>query len=99
MYIYKYPTFTLEQMKNLSFLVESNCTINLILFSPDCGNLTDPVNGVLNYTATIYQSIATFTCSLGYYMTGNSTLVCEAGASWNGSEPTCTIYGMYTTCM
>ena len=67
----------------------------LFSFLPDCGNLTDPVNGVLNYTATIYQSIATFTCSLGYYMTGNSTLVCEAGASWNGSEPTCTIYGMY----
>ena len=58
----------------------------------DCGDLTEPGNCTMDLPATTYQSIATFTCDVGYYITGESALICEAGGAWNGSEPSCTLY-------
>ena len=58
----------------------------------DCGNLTNPVNGQVSYTAgTTFGQTATYSCARGYILVGGSsaTLTCQATGMWSGSAPTC----------
>ena len=71
--------------------------INQIPISPcmhstvvDCGTLDDPDNGQVNHTAgTTFQQTATYSCTTGHNLTGDSTRTCQDNGVWSGSEPTC----------
>lgn len=54
-----------------------------------CSRPNVPQYGASNITSLIAGSVATFTCNTGYYLVGNSFIVCQANGSWNGSQPTC----------
>ena len=55
----------------------------------DCGNLTDILNGSVNFTETTFGSISTYSCNDGFGIQGSNERVCEATGQWNGSEPLC----------
>ena len=56
----------------------------------DCGSLTDPANGQVDLTSgTTFGQIATYSCSTGYNLVGDSTRTCQATGEWSGSAPTC----------
>ena len=64
------------------------------LFFPDCGNLTAPADGSVNFSSgTTFQSVATFECSIGYTLEGDATRTCQANESWSNSDPSCNING------
>ena len=71
----------------------TNLTIQTVT-SLDCPSLTAPTNGDVSYTTTTYQSVATYTCNLGYTLNGDATQNCGADGTWSGSEPTCQIIGL-----
>ena len=60
----------------------------------NCGNLTDPANGVVNHSAgTTSEQNATYRCNTGYNLVGDSIRTCQAEGDWSGNAPTCE--GMY----
>ena len=64
--------------------------IFLILAVVDCGNLTDTANGQVNLTSgTTFGLNATYNCSTGYNLVGDSIRTCQATGNWSGSKPTC----------
>ena len=64
--------------------------IFIILIVVDCGNLTDPAQGKVNYTSgTTFGQTATYTCNMSYNLVGDSTRTCQATGQWSGSAPTC----------
>ena len=55
----------------------------------DCGSLSDPTNGQVNFTTTTEGSVANYTCDTGYDLVGDTTRTCQNDGQWSGSEPTC----------
>ena len=56
----------------------------------DCGNLTVPMNGMVNTSSGTNSLMrATYTCNTGYTLTGEATRACQSNGTWSGSEPTC----------
>ena len=55
----------------------------------DCGSLSDPSDGQVNFTATTEGSVANYTCDTGYDLVGDTTRTCQSDGQWSGSEPTC----------
>ena len=56
----------------------------------DCGALANPANGQVSHTAgTTFGQTATYTCNMGYNLTGESTRTCQDTGLWSGSAPTC----------
>ena len=56
-----------------------------------CSDLEAPANAMIAYSdSTMIGSVATYSCSDGYSLTGEPTRTCLATGSWSGSEPTCT---------
>jgi CUB/sushi domain-containing protein len=47
--------------------------------------------GSVSVTGTTYGSTATYTCNLGYSMTGAKTRTCQADGTWSGITPACTV--------
>ena len=63
---------------------------NLPLTVKDCGGLTDPANGQVSHPdGTTFGQTATYSCSTGYNLVGDSTRMCEATGMWSGSAPIC----------
>ena len=61
-----------------------------LIFTVDCGSLTDPANGQVTHTAgTSLGQTATYSCNTGYNLIGGSTRTCQATGQWNASIPTC----------
>ncbi len=64
-----------------------------ILFLPhaavDCGDLEDPDNGDVDFSSTIFKSVATYSCDTGFILVGVTTRVCQADGKWSGDAPTC----------
>ena len=58
-----------------------------MLLKSDCGNLTDPLDGSVNFTCTTYESQAKYSCNTGYLLVGNKTRVCEETATWSNIGP------------
>ena len=48
-----------------------------------------PVNGTVHVTGTVYGSVATYNCSVGYTQQGNATVLCLATGQWSGPPPVC----------
>ena len=64
------------------------------LTAVDCGNLTDPANGIVNHTAgTTFGQTATYSCDTDYNLVGDRARTCQATGNWSGNAPTCE--GMY----
>ena len=57
----------------------------------DCGILNPPQYGMIDFIETTFGSIATYSCNVGFNLTGNSGKdyrVCIVDG-WTGAEPSC----------
>ena len=88
--------WTLSKILTTENCMTSSRCINLhdnllpLILTVDCGNLTDPTNGRVDYTAgTTVGQIATYSCNTGYNLVGDRNRTCQATGDWSGSEPTC----------
>ena len=56
----------------------------------DCGNLTDPNNGRVTHLSATFQSVAEYTCDVGFTLSGQSaTRTCQSNGVWSGIQPSC----------
>jgi hypothetical protein len=56
----------------------------------DCGALASPTNGVASTpTGTSYGQTGSYSCDLGYSVSGSATRTCQADGTWSGTAPTC----------
>ncbi|XP_053408096.1 sushi, von Willebrand factor type A, EGF and pentraxin domain-containing protein 1-like [Mercenaria mercenaria] len=55
----------------------------------DCGSLPDPVFGRVEYSSSLYGSVAVYRCDVGYSLQGVSGRNCAADGRWSGTTPTC----------
>ena len=70
--------------------VKCSSHLSFHLTAVDCGTLVDPANGQVDHTAgTTFQQTATYSCSTGYNLVGDSIRTCIATGEWSGSEPVC----------
>lgn len=57
----------------------------------DCGSLSSPANGAVSFTTTTFESNASYTCNVGYTLTGATSRTCQADGNWSGAAPSCEI--------
>ncbi|XP_053408488.1 sushi, von Willebrand factor type A, EGF and pentraxin domain-containing protein 1-like [Mercenaria mercenaria] len=58
----------------------------------NCHTPSAPINGKVNTTnGTIYQSVATFSCDIGYTLNGGNSTVCESSGNWSEHNLKCVI--------
>ncbi|XP_065189195.1 sushi, von Willebrand factor type A, EGF and pentraxin domain-containing protein 1-like isoform X2 [Sycon ciliatum] len=55
----------------------------------DCGAIQAPANGMFFTNGTTYGSMASFTCNIGYNLTGSSSITCYESGVWSASFPSC----------
>ncbi len=55
----------------------------------DCGSLSAPSNGIVTVPITTLGSTATYTCNLGYQVTGLMVRMCSV-SGWTEDDPVCT---------
>ena len=55
----------------------------------DCGRLSAPQNGAVQFESTTYTSIAFYQCSQGHILEGSESRTCQANGQWSGVAPTC----------
>ena len=55
----------------------------------DCLHLSNPANGIVLFSSTNYNATASYSCNVGYTLTGDNVRICQSSAYWSGSEPTC----------
>ena len=61
-----------------------------LLLAVDCGSLTNPANGQVDTSSgTTFGSTATYTCAIGYTLSGSQSRTCGADGNWTSSEPSC----------
>ena len=56
----------------------------------DCGDPGTPANGHNVNSTYTYSHVISFQCMPGYFMTGVSSVTCQANSKWTGTKPTCT---------
>ena len=54
-----------------------------------CGDPGTPNNGNKSSSIYTYNSIISFQCDSGYFLSGSVSLFCLSNSSWNGSVPSC----------
>ena len=55
----------------------------------DCDSLPNPTNGSVIFSMSTFGAMATYMCDEGFDLIGNSTRLCLANGSWEGTAPTC----------
>ena len=55
----------------------------------DCGSLNDPNHGSVSLSTTVYNSVATYSCDIGYSLDGDDERRCLKNKQWSGTPPTC----------
>ncbi|XP_053406177.1 sushi, von Willebrand factor type A, EGF and pentraxin domain-containing protein 1-like [Mercenaria mercenaria] len=55
----------------------------------DCGFLSNPENGTVSMSDSIYMSTATYSCFTGFSLNGSVTRTCMSDGNWNSSAPSC----------
>ena len=57
----------------------------------DCGPPPELVNGLIDVSSTLLNSLATYSCNIGYNLNPplQTVRVCLADGTWFGSDPTC----------
>ena len=61
---------------------ESNYCTNLIS-AVDCGTPPPLSNAILNYQSTLFESVVTYTCEVGYIAIGINNITCMENAKWS----------------
>ncbi len=66
-------------------------TISYHLLTVVCLSLTPPTNGVISYSDTTLGNgtVATYICTTGYTLIGDTTRTCGSDGMWSGFAPTC----------
>ena len=65
----------------------------------DCGTLSNPENGQVALTGTVFGSEATYTCDSAYTLIGGgATRTCQSDGQWSSDEPTCELITIGSTC-
>ncbi len=54
-----------------------------------CGSLSNPANGQVLTTDTVYQSTAIYSCDTGYTLSGDRIRTCQDNGEWSGVDPDC----------
>ena len=66
------------------------CIYSLPAYSAvDCGDPGTPTNGERSLSRTIYNSVVTYTCDVGYTLQGSNSRTCQSDGLWSGSVPQC----------
>ena len=52
-------------------------------------SLLSPQNGNVQFTSTLQDATATYSCITGYTVVGPSNRTCLSSGLWSGSDPTC----------
>ena len=60
-----------------------------VLIVDGCGSLPPPENGNVDASTTTVGSVATYSCSNGFLISGDSQRNCQMDGFWSGSAPTC----------
>ena len=55
----------------------------------DCGNLTNPQEGIVSIGETTFQSEANYSCLEGHELDGNASRICLESGVWSDAEPVC----------
>ena len=55
----------------------------------DCGSLDSPSNGNVSLSGTTFQSVAQYSCDMGYLLVGMESRQCQANRTWSGESPVC----------
>ena len=70
--------------------IESINIFSIMYFLVDCKELGDPLNGSVKYVDTLEDSIANYSCDLGFRLKDDSPRICQSNAIWSGAVPNCT---------
>ena len=63
-----------------------------ICYIVDCGVPTAPSSGSVDVSfGTNFTDSATYSCNVGYTMSGTALTTCQAGGAWSNGTPTCNI--------
>ena len=54
-----------------------------------CGNLSNPSNGIIQFSNSTAGGVATYVCDAGYDVVGDGVRECQCNRQWSGSEATC----------
>jgi len=92
-FLWSMPLLVCFKLWNYVF---TNCITNFSFVSIDCGNLLSPENGMLNVTAGLHGNntllaSATYTCDLGFNMSGPAQRTCTETSEWLPGAPNCTL--------
>ena len=64
--------------------------LSFFLFSVvDCRDPGVPANGFKWLVNTFLGSVVTYSCNVGFALTGDAQRVCQVSGNWSGSLPTC----------
>ena len=55
----------------------------------NCTDPDTPTNGHKNSSIYTYNSVVSFQCNSGYFLSGSVSLICLSNGSWNDAAPTC----------
>lgn len=55
----------------------------------DCGPLSHPENGSVNYNTSFYLAVATYSCVSDNFLSGTVNRTCGATGDWSGEAPVC----------
>lgn len=61
----------------------------------DCGPLANPSNGMVLLTSTVFDSVATYNCSVGFELSNEDSRTCGADEEWTEEAPLCKGIGNY----
>ena len=58
----------------------------------DCGDLSDPENGLVNISSTLRGGMAIYSCDEagGYVLVGTMSRLCQEDGMWSDQAPICT---------
>ena len=54
-----------------------------------CGSLSNPTNGQVEYSTTSYRSISNYYCNYGYVLVGVNSRQCLSNGTWSMEPPIC----------
>ncbi|XP_053402772.1 uncharacterized protein LOC123550506 [Mercenaria mercenaria] len=75
------------KIANMQLALQATLTV---LPRTDCGPLENPTNGNVTFEETFENSEATYTCNVGYVLSGgDSKRVCQADGNWSTVDPMC----------
>ena len=77
-----------ENEVNANIFEHTEIQLHVPIFT-DCGTLVAPEDGSVAFTTTTFESVATYTCNPGYFITGGTVRVCLHDGYWTGTDPSC----------